>query len=246
MSEPKWLDLARREIGTKEVSGTGDNPAILAYYADAGFPEIEHDEVAWCAAFTNSMLKRAGLVGTRSLAARSFETYGKKLDQPKVGAIAVFPRGNPKGWQGHVGIVAEVGDATVKILGGNQKDQVCIATYPKNRALAWRWPLMAEPRKIPQKAADKAPDLVKVSRKARVLDRVGGLLHAIWMSIAGMFTLENVGQANGAIADVKTFAEGLALPAIAVLAVCGILLFRYLVNKIESDYAEGRYIPSGS
>jgi uncharacterized protein (TIGR02594 family) len=244
MSEPKWLDLARREIGTKEIAGASDNPRIMQYYADAGFPDIDHDETAWCAAFVNAMLKRSGLVGTRSLAARSFETYGKKLAEPKVGAIAVFPRGSPKGWQGHVGIVAQIGENTVSLLGGNQADQVCFKVYAKDRAIAWRWPVMSEPKKASEPKT--TPNLVNVSRKARTMNSVGNMLHAVWMSIAGLFTLENVGQANGAISDVKTFAEGLALPALAVLAICGVLLFRYLINKIKADYAEGRYIPSGS
>ena len=42
-----WLDLAEAEKGTKEGAGDRDNPVVLAYYADAGHPELEHDEVAW-------------------------------------------------------------------------------------------------------------------------------------------------------------------------------------------------------
>jgi hypothetical protein len=46
-TEPKWLALARSEIGTKEAPGTGDNPAVVRMYADAGHPEVKHDETAW-------------------------------------------------------------------------------------------------------------------------------------------------------------------------------------------------------
>ena len=35
-AEPKWLALARGEIGQHEVHGEHDNPVILRYYADAG------------------------------------------------------------------------------------------------------------------------------------------------------------------------------------------------------------------
>jgi len=139
MSEPKWLELAKGQLGTKEVAGKKDNPVIMAYYADAGFPGIDHDEVPWCAAFVGSMLKRAGYKPSGSLAARSYEKYGTRLPGPKEGCIAVFPRGK-NSWEGHVGIVASVGERTVKLLGGNQANQVSLASYPIDRAVAWVWP----------------------------------------------------------------------------------------------------------
>lgn len=91
-----------------------------------------------------------------------------------------------------------------------------------------------------------AKDLAPISTKVRTIQKSSNLLHTIWMSIVGLFTLENVTTANGAIADVKTFVGGLALPALAVLAICGVLFGRYLLGKIAADYAEGRYTPSGS
>jgi len=245
MADPKWLELAKRELGTKEVAGNQDNPSIMQYYADAGFPDIDHDEVAWCAAFTNAMLKRSGLVGTRSLAARSFEKYGQKLDAPKPGCIVVFPRGNPKGWQGHVGIVSEVGDGVLKVLGGNQSDKVCVQTYPTSKALAFRWPKVAEPKKPAPDTPVTVPELSKVSTKVRTIKNTGSVLHAIWMSVVGLLSLENVGFANGAVNDIKTLVDGLALPGIAVMAIGGVLLGRYLISRIVSDIAEGRYTPSG-
>ena len=49
----------------------------------------------WCADFMNFVLRRAGGKGTQSRAARSFLDYGKKLDGPRVGAIAIFYRKGP-------------------------------------------------------------------------------------------------------------------------------------------------------
>src|SRR5664280_202591 len=57
----------------------------------------------WCADFMNFVLRRAGGKGTQSRSARSFLEYGKRLDGPRVGAIAIlFRRG---GNNGHVGVV---------------------------------------------------------------------------------------------------------------------------------------------
>lgn len=138
----KWLDLAEAEIGTHEVAGSADNPRILAYYRDAGHAGIEHDETPWCAAFVCAMLKRAGYPHTRSLAARSFTTYGTKLDRPQLGCIVVMTRGAST-WEGHVGFFVGETATHVKVLGGNQRDSVSIASFPKSSVLAYRMPVAA-------------------------------------------------------------------------------------------------------
>lgn len=136
-----WIAAARADLGVKEKSGAKHNEKkIIEYYALAGFPEVDRDEVAWCAAFANAKLKITGYPTTGTLLARSFERYGKALSEPKIGCIAVFPRGN-SAWQGHVGFVVGITATTVKILGGNQRDMVSIVTYKRAQALAWRWPV---------------------------------------------------------------------------------------------------------
>ena len=57
----------------------------------------------WCADFMNFVLHKAGGKGTHSRAARSFLEFGKKLDGPRVGAIAIMYRKGPN--NGHVGVV---------------------------------------------------------------------------------------------------------------------------------------------
>lgn len=136
---PKWYDLARKEIGTKEVPGKGDNPKVVRYYADAGFSGIKHDSVAWCAAFANAMLERSGVKGCNSLTARSFLKWGKKLDRPVEGCIVVFKRGNSS-WQGHVAFFVKESNKYVTVLGGNQADAVNVRRYSKSKFLGYRWP----------------------------------------------------------------------------------------------------------
>lgn len=138
--DPAWLKEARRHIGVAEVAGAQHNPVVLGYFAKAGFPEIDSDETAWCAAFVNAMLETAGYDGSKSLAARSFMNWGREVKRPYPGCIAVLTRGNPRGWEGHVGFyVAERGDK-IKLLGGNQGNAVSLQEFPRAQLLGYREP----------------------------------------------------------------------------------------------------------
>ena len=126
----------------KEAPGKANNTVVQAYYKDSGHPEIKHDSVPWCAAFVGAMLKRAGLKHSGSLLARSYLSWGKKLAQPKRGAIVVLARGNSS-WQGHVAFFECEDKGRIVCLGGNQSDRVTLASYPKSRLLGYRWPAEA-------------------------------------------------------------------------------------------------------
>jgi len=125
---PPWLVEAIKVNGMKEAPGAADNPAVVKLYAEAGHPEIKHDEVAWCAAFVGAMLKRAGQKNSGSLAARSYETFGTRLHNPMFGCIGVKKRPGG-GWLGHVGFVVGFDGARVWMLGGNQGDKVSVASF---------------------------------------------------------------------------------------------------------------------
>lgn len=150
---PAWLALARAEVGTVEGIGKANNPKVIAYFRDAGFAGVKDDATAWCAAFVNAMLERAGIRGSRSLAARSFETWGIGIAQPVLGCIATKRRGGSS-WQGHTGIVVGANKDQIFLLGGNQSDKVSIAAFPRNAKGAeftsFRWPsglpIPTEPR----------------------------------------------------------------------------------------------------
>jgi len=78
---------------------------------------------------------------------------------------------------------------------------------------------------VPKPVSDNGvtvPELSKVSTKVRTIKNTGSVLHAIWMSIVGLLSLENVGFANGAVNDIKTLVDGLALPGLAVMAIGGV------------------------
>lgn len=93
----------------------------------------------WCADFMNFVLRRSGGAGTHSRAARSFLKYGKKLDSPRVGAIAIMYRKGPN--NGHVGIVRGTdGQGNPIIVSGNSGNLVRQTTYPKARVIGYVMP----------------------------------------------------------------------------------------------------------
>lgn len=89
----------------------------------------------WCARFMNFVLERVGLSGTSSDMAKSFASYGHRLSEPKVGAIAVMNRGRSGG---HVGVVSGFnshGDPI--IISGNYSRHVAEAVYSRSQIYAY-------------------------------------------------------------------------------------------------------------
>jgi uncharacterized protein (TIGR02594 family) len=93
----------------------------------------------WCADFMNFVLHNAGGKGTHSRAARSFLDFGKKLDGPRVGAIAIMYRKGPN--SGHVGVVRGTdGRGNPIVVSGNHGMTVRESTYPKEKVVAYVMP----------------------------------------------------------------------------------------------------------
>lgn len=132
-------DIARTYIGTTEGQGPDNNPDILEMYASVGHDWVEHDDVAWCAAFVGHCLEQAGIRSTRKLTARSYLDCGVPVDtaEAQQGDIGVIPRGS-SGWQGHVFFVDRIEGAFVWGLGGNQDDAVNVKRYPVSKLLGVR------------------------------------------------------------------------------------------------------------
>jgi uncharacterized protein (TIGR02594 family) len=143
-----WMAIARAELGVKE-SAAGDNPRILEFLRSTTLPAplAAHDETAWCSAFVNWCVERAGLEGTDSASARSWLAWGKPVaGDPPPGCVVVLER-PPNPESGHVGFLAETPDRSapleerrVAVLGGNQHDEVNVSRYPAARVLGFRIP----------------------------------------------------------------------------------------------------------
>ena len=140
MNTLPWVELAKKEIGVHEIEGQRDEPRVMAYFKDAGHPEISHDETAWCAAFVGAMLQRAGLHPTGSLLALSYEHWGDRPDHPIYGCIGVKRRRGAAAWMRHTGFVVGANDSTIYLLGGNTTDEVMVAAFPRSDFTTFRWP----------------------------------------------------------------------------------------------------------
>jgi uncharacterized protein (TIGR02594 family) len=138
---PAWMKAAYGELGQKEVPGSAHNPRILEYFRSAQIAAPpQDDETEWSSAFVHWVLRQSGINGTRSLANRSWLSWGVPTEV-KPGCIAVFWRGSPDGLLGHVGfVVSPPKDNSLAILGGNQGDSVSIVSLPASRLLGCRWP----------------------------------------------------------------------------------------------------------
>lgn len=140
--EAAWLRLARADLGIKEFPGAAANPAIMRAWKYCDYDPPNGDETAYCSAKMCEWTERAGLSSTRAPNARSWLKWGSGIAKPKPGAIVVFWRVAPTAFEGHVAIYLGKGDkpGTIKVLGANQSNSVCIQDYSEAQVLGYRWP----------------------------------------------------------------------------------------------------------
>lgn len=140
-----WLDEAWSCYGIREVAGKASNPEILDWADDLDV-HYPGDDVPWCGLFVGhcigSTLTHEPLPAN-VLGARQWLKFGVRLDGgPRLGAVLVFWRGSPGGWQGHVGFYVAEDDHAYHVLGGNQTDMVRVSRVAKDRLIdgGARWP----------------------------------------------------------------------------------------------------------
>jgi uncharacterized protein (TIGR02594 family) len=224
-TEPLWLQLARSDLGLKEVAGAAANPRIVQMYAAVGHGECTSDEIAWCAASTGFWLKSAGLPippPNVNLLARSYLTHGVPCE-PKPGAIAIWPRGKSS-WQGHVNIVEKVTpDGKVVCIGGNQSNAVT-RTKPQDAsaALGFRWPVAATVKELREAGSSDiatADTIKKVAIAAGGVASAGAAANQATAPPAiPTFPDVSITQATEQLSAVKMFMEGTYAVASLVFA----------------------------
>ncbi len=129
-------DLAQRFVGVKETPGATSTPLVLAMLQlDDTWPAS--DAVPWCSAFTNWIAWLLRLPRSKSLAAKSWLTVGRPITleeaQPDSDIVVLTRLGG-----GHVAFFAGLQGDDVLLLGGNQKDSVCVEAFPKADVLGVR------------------------------------------------------------------------------------------------------------
>jgi uncharacterized protein (TIGR02594 family) len=99
------------------------------------------EAVAWCAAFVNWCLAKAGAPHPDYVTARDWEKFGTRLEAPRKGCIVVFwPLAEPGSSTGHVAFYLHEEGTNVVVVGGNQSDSVKKESYPRGKVRSFRWP----------------------------------------------------------------------------------------------------------
>jgi len=137
-----WIKEAFKEIGTKEIRGEESNERIEEYhdYAHIGWAK---DDIPWCGSFMAYVFTKCGYdIPIAPYRALSWLNFGKEIDEPLYGSIAIKKRMGG----GHVTIVIGSYGEWVYCLGGNQSDKVCIRKYKKSDFISFRLPENIESR----------------------------------------------------------------------------------------------------
>ena len=130
-------EMAKGELGVKELPGWEHNARILEYHSMTGLG-AKDDETSWCAAFVSWCIEKSGLKSMRSARARDYLKWGVACE-PEEGCVVILSRG-PNPFYGHVGFFVKFVGDFVLVLGGNQSDSVCFQHYRKDRVLGFRKP----------------------------------------------------------------------------------------------------------
>lgn len=145
------FDLAQRFVGLRELGGAEHHPLIQWGFTLCGYGMNTPDEVPWCSAFAQIPAFLLRLPRSKSAAARSWLQIGQPVDlnAAVIGFdVVVLKRGT--GAQlgpevlnapGHVGYFAGWADESrqsVRVLGGNQGDEVNVQSFPRERVLGVR------------------------------------------------------------------------------------------------------------
>lgn len=153
----RLLEIALSQYGQKEIAGKKDNLTIVGYAKEAGHAWVNDDETPWCSIFMDWVCMKAGVERTHKANARSWldvgidplppagtsPQVGEERTAPKTGDVVVLKRGtNPN--SGHVGIYINQVDTEpgkmefIRVLGGNQGNEVKISVFNKKDILGYR------------------------------------------------------------------------------------------------------------
>ena len=148
-SGPAWMQIAEAEVGVHEHALPGQHNQRIVEYHQTTTLKATADETPWCSSFVNWVITKAGYRGTNNALAKSWLDWGSKLETPRVGAIAVIKKkgassdvatGSSTGF--HVGFFVSTTAVHLRLLGGNQSDQVKYSSFSLTayEVRGYRWP----------------------------------------------------------------------------------------------------------
>lgn len=132
-----WMDIAIAELGVHENSLPGrHNSRIVEYHQTTTFKATD-DETPWCSSFINWVMVNSGRQGTNNAAARSWLEWRRAVSNPTSGVVTVIKKkkvgysqatGSSSGY--HVGFFISLSESHIRLLGGNQTDEVKYSYLP--------------------------------------------------------------------------------------------------------------------
>ncbi len=141
-TDPTWLAQARTHIGLREIPGMATSPTIAGWLRQLR-AWWRDDETPWCGTYIAAVMQASALpVPQHWYRAKGWLEWGVPLSNPEVGCVVVFERAGG----GHVGLVVGRDLAgNLAVLGGNQGNEVSIASFPRSRVVGYRWPANSQP-----------------------------------------------------------------------------------------------------
>lgn len=137
---PKWVDLAFRYRGLREIPGPSHNPTILKWLVKLK-AWWKDDETPWCGTFVAHCLDGAGLpIPKHWYRAKEYATYGRACNKDSIPFGAICVKGRIGGGHVFFAVAASRDGQTIYGLGGNQGNMVNIAAFRLTDITNVRWP----------------------------------------------------------------------------------------------------------
>ncbi|MGY2133665.1 hypothetical protein ACW9KT_15655 [Hymenobacter sp. HD11105] len=123
---PRLLLEVLKLVGTKEIVGGQNSPAIMSWLKELRFDWIKNDETPWCGTALAIAAVRAGVAERHPEMPRAFWwlTWGVPVVVPMLGDVLVFDFS-------HVGIYVGEDATHYHTAGGNQNNRHGIDRFPK-------------------------------------------------------------------------------------------------------------------
>jgi uncharacterized protein (TIGR02594 family) len=150
--EAPWMSFAEREM-QDGVSEATSADRIKSYFSATDFGPVHEGIPHWCGAFVAFCIKQSGheeTIPKGAALAANWKQWGQSVplgsSEIPVGAVIVLTPGENTNTSGHVAFFSEAMPETkqIRLLGGNQHDEVNKTPFSISRMAAIRW-LETEP-----------------------------------------------------------------------------------------------------
>ncbi len=128
-----WMREAKRHLGMHEIK---HNFILKDWLKDLNVEWLGNNP-AWCGIYVARVFKVCGMPYPKDFyRAASYRNFGSQLNRPAYGCLAIKSR---KGGDHVCFVVGKTKEDKLIVIGGNQSDQVCYATYKESDFDCFVW-----------------------------------------------------------------------------------------------------------